>query len=268
MPNTNEHSQVNPLLSRVHLPGETFALPSGGVFYTPGVELDSEVENAEVHVSPMTALDEIVMKTPDKLFSGDAVREIFARCIPQVKDVNRVLAKDIDFLLICLRKVSYGDEYQIEFKHDCKDAKMHSYVISVVDFIRRAKKIDPTSTNALFGCTMSNDQRVLLQPIRYDDFIKVLQANDLSEKEQNPEKIHNILIDSTSNVIKSVDEVDDPEMIREWLRQVPPPFISKINESVDKTLQWGPDFTSEVECKDCGKPMEVTAALNPLTFFT
>ena len=56
----------NPLLERIKLPGDSFALPSGGLFYGEGV-LDPSVSNAEIHVHPMTTLDEITMKSPDLL---------------------------------------------------------------------------------------------------------------------------------------------------------------------------------------------------------
>ena len=53
----------NPLLARVKLPGETFALPSGGIFYESG-ELDDSVNHGELHIYPMAAYDEVLIKTP------------------------------------------------------------------------------------------------------------------------------------------------------------------------------------------------------------
>ena len=61
-----DSSSTNPLLARVKIPGRIFQLPSAGIFYKNG-ELAEGIENGEVHVHPMTALDEINMKNPDKL---------------------------------------------------------------------------------------------------------------------------------------------------------------------------------------------------------
>jgi len=93
-----EYAEINPLLTRVEMPGSTFQLPSRGLFYDNG-ELRDDVEMGEVHVHPMSAFDEILMKTPDALFSGEAVHKVFLRCIPQVLQPVELLAKDVDFLL-------------------------------------------------------------------------------------------------------------------------------------------------------------------------
>jgi hypothetical protein len=98
----------NPLLRRFsHMPPETFRLPSGGVFYTDG-ELDPEVVNGEVVVYPMTAIDEITIKSPDMLYQGSAIEKVFNRCIPQVLKPMKLLTKDVDYLMVCLRIVTYG----------------------------------------------------------------------------------------------------------------------------------------------------------------
>ena len=256
---------TNPLLSRIQLPGETFTLPSGGVFYKDG-ELHSTVKDAEIHVHPMTALDEIVLKTPDLLFSGEGVKQVFQRCIPQVVKTDDLLAKDVDYLLVCLRKVSYGEELRVTQRHNCKNAKDHTYTLDLNDFIRSAKRIDPTTVNQTFTATMPNDQKVLLRPIRYADFIKVMQTS--TNEKMEPEELKELMVDSMARIIVQVDEVDDSSMIKEWLREVPPSFHKSINDQIDKTLEWGPEFTTKIICKDCSRRFEVTAPLNPLAFFT
>ena len=82
----------NPLLSKVRMPGETYRLPSNDLFYHND-ELDPSVRDGEVHVYPMTAVDEIIMKSPDMLFSGKAVEEVFLRCVPQIKKPMELLGK-------------------------------------------------------------------------------------------------------------------------------------------------------------------------------
>ena len=175
MDNTVQQTQtINPLLSRVQMPGETFTLPSGGLFYVDGI-LDPSVENAEVHVHPMTAIDEIVMKTPDLLFSGKAAQQVFARCIPQVLDIKRLLSKDVDFLLACLRKVSYGEEMEVEYKHDCENAEMHSYMVNITKFMQKTKKIDPTTVAKKFTLDLPNGQKVKMKPVTFGQYIHLMQ---------------------------------------------------------------------------------------------
>lgn len=256
----------NPLLDRIRMPGETFRLPSGALFYPAdsGI-LDSTVTDGEVHVHPMTALDEIVLKTPDLLFSGQAVIQVFGRCIPQIKDAMRLLAKDVDFLLVCLRKVSYGPDMELQYVHTCENAKSHSYVASVDGFIRKTKRIDPTRVVSDFVVNLTNGQTVKMIPLNFGNFVELMQAN---EQDLTPEELANRLYNSVSKLIASVGDVTDKDYIVEWLSKITPSLMKQLTESVEKTTEWGPDFNLKIKCKDCGKEESVQAPLNPLAFFT
>lgn len=254
----------NPLLARIKMPGETFRLPSGGLFYPPGV-LSANVTDGEIYVQPMTAIDEIALKTPDLLFSGNAVKEVFARCIPDVVDSGKMLAKDVDFLLICLRKVSYGPQLEITYDHNCKDSKTHSYIVDVTTFIKKSKRIDPTRVANEFTITLENSQVVQIQPISHSDYVVLMQA---SEPELTPEAQAKRLYNSVARVIKKVDDTTDREFIEEWLSKVPPKMLKRVKETIEKTTEWGPDFMADITCKDCGEEVQVQAPLNPLGFFT
>lgn len=257
---------VNPLLERIRMPGETFRLPSGGLFYSKesGI-LDPNVTDGEVHVHPMTALDEIALKTPDLLFSGKAVEQVFGRCIPEIKDTKRLLAKDVDFLLVCLRKVSYGSDLELNFTHTCENAKQHSYVVQVDPFIKKSKRIDPSRVTSDFNLTLKNGQKVCMIPLSFGNFVELMQAGD---QELKPEELAQRLYSSVSKLIASVDGVDNRDQILEWLSKVPPIIMKQLTEAIEKTTEWGPDFMVKIKCKDCGKEEEVQAPLNPLAFFT
>lgn len=266
--NQAAQQKVNPLLERIRMPGETFTLPSGGLFYKEGV-LDPNVKGAEIHVHPMTAIDEIAMKTPDLLFSGNAVRQVFARCIPQVLNADGLLTKDVDFLLTCLRKVSYGDDMVINYTHNCEDAKEHEYVLSVTHFIQATKRIDPTTFHKDFEITFPNGQIAHIQPITYAEFVRMMQAlNENTDADGTPEQLRDELVRSVLSVISDVDGITDTAMILEWLKGVPPQYIKMINAQVDKSAGWGTDFDVPAKCMDCGAEITISAPMNPLAFFT
>ncbi len=266
MENQTVNSNVNPLLGRIQLPGETFTLPSGGLFYKEGV-LSPDVVNAEIYVQPMTTLDEITMKSPDLLFSGKAVKEVFGRCIPQVLDTDKLLSKDVDFLLACLRKVSYGNEMAIEYTHDCKDAKKHSYVVDVSHFVLAAKRIDPTTVEQEYVVKLKNDQVVKFQPVLFGDYIAIMQALSSANDSETPEQVRDEMVKSLSGLIRSVDEVEDRTMIEEWLKEIPPMYVADINKRIEQVSSWGAEFTATINCLDCGKKVEAEIPLNPLSFF-
>ena len=67
-------------------------LPSEGKYY-PDDCLDMP-ESGELPVMPMTAKDELALKTPDALLSGQATVDLIQSCIPNIKnakDQKRIL---------------------------------------------------------------------------------------------------------------------------------------------------------------------------------
>jgi hypothetical protein len=263
-PQTENHP-VNPLLSKVKLPGRIFQLPSAGIFYQNG-ELAPGIENGEVHVHPMTALDEITMKNPDMLFSGKAISEVFRRCIPDVLQPEELFSKDIDALMIFLRAVTYGSEYEIEVNHQCEKGKDHSYVVNIENFITSMKNLDPNLIEQMYSLTLENGQTVRMQPIKYKHVIQILQMNenkqDLTIEDQQKNLITNLL-----NVIVSVDDIADKNLIAEWLKFISPRMMNHLATTIEESQNWGATTTQEVVCKDCGTPFKIEIPINPISFF-
>ena len=255
---------INPLMEKIRMPGQTYQIPSQGLFYNNG-ELDDTVENGEVHVYPMTTIDEIVIRTPDMLFSGDSIEQVFRRCIPSVLKPKELFAKDVDFLMVCLRQVSYGEQFEVSHTHDCKDAKSNDYMIMMKQFITNTKQIDPTTIQQVFHVPLDNGQVVDLLPIKYTNLIKIMQV---FEEDITPEMQQDRMIDTLSSIIKTVDGISDKPMIEEWLAGIPIKWAKQLSNAIDATTDWGPDFTTKVKCKDCGKQMEITIPMNPVSFFT
>lgn len=131
-------NNVNPLLERIKIPGETIRLPSNGVFYTNG-ELDNSVTNGEIHIYPLTAISELLLRSPDKLLEGEALIDVFGQCAPQVKQPLKLLSKDIDYILTSLRRITYGDNIEIVYTHSCKDAVQHEYTVKLSDCLSKPK---------------------------------------------------------------------------------------------------------------------------------
>ena len=261
---TDQH--INPLLQKVQMPGETFRLPSGGLFYDNG-ELNANVTNGEVHIYPMTALDEIVMKTPDKLFSGEAVNEIIQRCIPDIVKPNELFTHDIDFLLVALRKVTFGSTIRVPYTHDCENAKSHEYSVEITEFLNLAKKIDPTMIAETFESTLSTSQTVVFRPLRFKDYVIRQQVN--VEDLKSPDDLKQYMFDSTLDVIHSVDGHEDRKDILEWLEIMKAPIFDEIVKAITASSDWGCDFISNHTCcVDCGAEISINVPMNPVAFFS
>lgn len=87
-------------------------LPSQGKWYDETI-----VSKAEgLAVFGMTAMDEIVLKTPDALFSGEATAQVIKSCVPDILDPWQLVGYDIDYILIAIRIATYGDTIEITTK--------------------------------------------------------------------------------------------------------------------------------------------------------
>lgn len=142
----------NPLKQYFRRPSLYMKLPSNGVGYPEG---SLEVNNTgELAVYPMTAIDEITVKTPDALFNGNAVYELIKSCIPGIKDPWKIQSTDLDACLIAIKAAS-GDG-EMELTSGCP-------------------KCDESN---VYGVNLS----VLLQGLKATDFTKTLDIHDLKIK--------------------------------------------------------------------------------------
>jgi len=265
MKHVNDSMDVNPLLERVEMPGSTFQMPSRGLFYNNG-ELHDSVELGEVHVHPMSAYDEILMRTPDALFSGEAVNKVFQRCIPEVIKPKDLLAKDVDFLLVCLRQVTYGETMEISYKHDCEGAKSNSYVMNITDSLQNTKKIDPTTVGSTYTVKLDNGQIVKLHPSKFQDVIKMYQEAKPGD-DRTPEEELEMTVFIIKSVIFSVDGITDENKIKEWIKKIPSSWLKHLSKTIEDASDFGPSFTFHAKCKDCDADIEIESPINPISFF-
>lgn len=254
----------NPLLAKIKLPGRTFQLPSKGALYKNG-EVSSV--DGEIHVHAMSALAEINLKNPDLLFSGKALEEVCRECIPEIKKPTELLGRDIDAIMFFLRVVTYGPEFEVNAKHNCADAKNHSYIVNIENMIHEMKTLDPTVTDEKFSATLPNGQVVKVHPIKFEHMIKLFQMN-VGKEEFTSEDVKKNIVFNFVNLIDSVDGITDKGHIEEWVKGLSQPYQNRIAEALERTMGWGPAQTTDIVCKDCGEKMTIELPLNPISFFT
>lgn len=260
--------QQNPLLARLRIPGETFRMPSQGVFYTNG-ELAEGVKNGEVEVHPLTAHDEVILNTPDKLLSGKAVAEIFRNCIPQILRPMDMLAKDVDFLMVCLRMVTFGQHMEVSYRHTCDKALFHTYNVDMQRMIRESKSVDPTTIAAEHQLELPNGQQVLLRPLSYGKVLELHQTTMTMKMDELTEvEAEALIINTIAGVVEQVDGVTDQVFIREWVMSLPLGWKRLIEQAAQNISEWGVDISSKHVCEDCKQSMEVMISINPVSFFT
>ena len=256
----------NPLIANIRLPGRIFQLPSRGFFYRNG-ELSDSVKDGEIHVHPMSALDEINMKNPDQLFSGEAVNTVFKHCVSGIEKPAQLLAKDVDAIMLFLRAVTYGNDYEFLARHTCEGAKEHSYVANLEQIINEIRMIDPTMVDELYTVNLQNGQTVKMMPSRYQNVVDLIKNNEGKREITAQDEQNNLLI-MLLGIIQSVDGISDKTLIKEWASQIPAPMVNKIGRKIENINDWGSTMKWTCTCRDCGESFTVDIPINPVSFFT
>jgi hypothetical protein len=94
----------NPLKQYFRRPSMYFKLPSNGKYYEAGVV--NIPENHELPVYPMTAIDEMTVRTPDGLFNGAAIVDLIKSCVPNVLNPWKLNSVDLDAVIIAVMAAS------------------------------------------------------------------------------------------------------------------------------------------------------------------
>lgn len=268
----------NPLQAFYRQPKIFISLPSGGMYNKLG-SLTGDVTNMPIF--SMTGMDEIIVKTPDALLSGESTVSIINSCCPSVKDAWEVTALDTDMLLTAIRIATFGNT--LEIVQTCPKCKTENdYDIdlgSVIDHFGRCKYENTIVHGSL---------TIKLQPLPYRKSTEFSIRNfklqqrlvaASSEPEDVQKEIVNQLFkelgiiqnDIYSASIESVDTgevvVTEPNFIYEWLTNCDKEVFDKIRNQFNINKETWKIPNVKVKCTSCNHDSEVSIDLDQSNFF-
>ena len=131
--------------------------------------------NGELPIYPMTALDEITSRTPDALFNGSAVINIFKSCVPNIKDPWLITSVDLDMLLTAVKIASYGHDMEITSKcPECnKDSDFVQDLRTVIDQYKMPDYVTPLTMG---------DMEIYFKPLTYKEINETSQQSFQQQK--------------------------------------------------------------------------------------
>ena len=124
---TTGQNTSNPLQKYFRQPKLHVRLPSGGKYYPPGA-LDLP-ESGEVAIYPLTAKDELLLKTPDSLMNGTATADVIKSCVPAIKNPWYMPSLDVD----ALRTVAKGVN---KFKNENNSVLIITHYQRLLNYIK------------------------------------------------------------------------------------------------------------------------------------
>jgi len=278
-----EIKMSNPLVAAYRKPALYISLPSKGKFYQQKPKLSVDDELA---VYAMTARDELVSKTPDALFNGEATISLIKSCCPDIIDPNEVPVNDLLTILIAIRQASYGQEIDLDVK--CPQCEfMNQLQIDGSRLLSGTMKDAPENVKLdsgfkVFCKPYSLRDRTLLQvqTIKQQKLIESLADAQLSDEEREAQfgrtfvEIADLTVGLIANCITKVQtpdneifEADKIDLILEWLQSITKADYDLIKETVENLSENNIDTKFTATCQGCSHEWQTTVDLDIANFF-
>lgn len=277
----------NPLSQFYRRPGNYIELPSGGRFYKHPPKL---TETNELAVYPMTAKDEMVLKNPDALLNGEALRQVLASVCPDIKDVNEIPTPDIDAILVSMRMASYGDDLNIDVSHGCTESNNNTQrvVVSLGSILATSKNIDEDtgkvtlSTGVIVNLkpyTLDAQSRLLRQQFVTMRQLQAMEAKESSTVDQKADVANRgyaALVDLSQETlaqsIMSVTLPDGTEVtnyahIYDWVKNLDRASADRLDLELKKFGTFGVTRNITVKCDYCSEEYKSDMLFDPTSFF-
>jgi hypothetical protein len=268
----------NPLQKYFRQPKMYISLPSKGMFYSQESLIG---DYNSVPVFAMTGMDEIIMKTPDALFSGEATVKLIESCCPYIKNGQAVPSLDLDVLLVAIRMATYGEDMTIG--HTCRNCGTENeYTVKLpqileqyssktfnnkIDFGEVKINLKPLSYKELSNFNIENFklQKVLSQLVNVDDLEK---QKYLDEIYQNLAKIQLDLFTASVESIEIPDTlVNDREFIKEWMANISSDTYNLIKDAMEVNKNNWKIAPLNIKCTNCGTEDSIEISMDQSNFF-
>ena len=281
--------QPNPLASFMRQPKIYIRLPSQGEFWPAGSLAVSET--GEYPVYSMTAKDELMLKVPDAVMSGQAVVDVIQHCMPHVKNAWLIPSIDLDVILIGIRLATYGEKMTTPITLNEEDEMEYTVDLrEVMDSLMQHITWDPV-------VPINEDLTVYVRPMNYKQISssavstfetqKMLQIanNETASDEQKIQafkesfnKLSEVTIGIVENSIFRIDSsqgpTDNAKHIKEFIENVDKEIFNAIQNHLDQLKEINSIKPIRVPVTDAMRARGVTAEVievplvfDPSTFF-
>jgi hypothetical protein len=269
----------NPLQQYFRQPKVFITLPSHGIYNDAGT-IEGSCENMPVF--GMTGMDEILLKTPDALFSGESTVKVIESCCPNIKNAWGVSNLDVDALLVAIRIATSGNIMNVN--HTCKECKTeNSYEINVSEFLDHFAKCKFDQTIVL------RDITIKIKPLNYktitnfnmENFAlqkRLMQITKLENEEEKNKLLAEIYKDlgvlqnkiftaTIAEIQTTTTSVTEKPFIQEWLENTDKSIFDMIKNHIEQNnAAWKiPD--KQIVCENCATTDSITLDMDQSSFF-
>lgn len=281
MVSDNQTTNTNPLSRHFRQPSVYIDLPSQGKFYPQG----SLTQAKQISVLPMTALDEINLRTPDALYNGTSMVNLVRSCLPAIQDPWSIPMIDFDTILIAIKMASNGNEIDV----DTKCPKCEEENSFTADLGRMLGTIQAPDYDQVFKI---KDLDIYFRPLTYKQVsenslwqidkqrsINLISADETMPDTDKAAKLNEIWVEITRatidiialgiDTIKTAEGavVRDPVQINEFLHNCSQDMYTAIKDQAIKLRDQSALQPLHITCSSCSNQYDQPFVLDQSNFF-
>ena len=267
-----DQKPANPLRAHFRQPAIYLQLPSKGQFWGSGVNLP---EVGELPIYPMTAKDEILLKTPDALLNGQGVVDVIQSCCPNIVDAWQMPGVDVDPVLIAIRIASYGSDMPVDTTcphcgaENTFDIDLNAYLDNVIlpDY---SKKIDVAHVSINETNKINYEEQRILENIGVPDSEDQGKLDAYKKHLNRLIKLNaKLLVDTTEYIElpESGTVVSDPEFIEEFYFNCDAEICKELQSRLVEINKEGAVKPQTGECTSCSGKYDISLLFDYASFF-
>jgi hypothetical protein len=239
-------------------------------------------DSSNMPVYSMTAMDEIVAKTPDAMFSGESTVRMIQSCCPNIKNAWGLSMLDTDLLFAAIRIATYGNT--ITVSHTCPGCETsNEYDLDLSRIV-----------DHLAGCRYDNEIKldkitIRTQPVTYKVSTgiaiqqyqlnkRLVQLENMEDSDEKQKMINELFVDlgkvQTEFFIANVESIDvgtqvvtDRQFIVEFMNNCDKTIYDAIKKQVELNQATWKLPSYQVKCVECSKDNDITITLDQSNFF-
>lgn len=280
-------AENNPLKRYFRRPALYLKLPTLATWYS--AEDVTVTQEREIAVYGLTALDEIMLNTPDAMFNGKALEDVIAHCAPDIKNIRGFLLPDLEALFVAI-KIATNDGMH-NFDRNCPKCNHENNfelncraVLDTMTFVEESDtKINFNDELTVYVKPYSLEMRQLYLQREFEEQ-RTLRAiddsnQDLDEFEkariisEGVGRLSRMTFDLVSRSIVKIhlnaDQIDvtEPAHINEWLLGIGKQQSDSVIQAVNALNEIGIKKTLDAQCTQCQHTWTENLSFDPVSFF-
>jgi hypothetical protein len=269
----------NPLQQFFRQPKIYVKMPSKGIYNKPGT-FQGDPSNMPVY--GMTGMDEIILKTPDALLTGESTVKVVESCCPSIKNGWEMSILDINMIFAAIRIATFGNtmtvtntcdgcgeenEYELDLSRIIEHFSAFNYENKVVlkDMVITTQPLSYKQSTEFNLKNFKLQQRVRQTEDIKDETEQQLTINKLfQELSQVQNELYKACVES---IEVNNQVVTESVFIHEFLDNCEKHIFDSIKEHIEKNRESWKSPTFPAACEACSKEVNLFLELDQSNFF-